>query len=117
MDDDPFSRMLYQQHLQNLGYKNSMLFDNGIDCINKLDMQPDVIFLDYDMQPFNGLEILQTVKKQNPNIPILIISSEKDAKVAKDATLYGAECFIPKGERDLEMISKVLKKLLTDYEC
>ena len=63
VDDDPFSRMLYNQHLLNMGYKNNVLLDNGIDCINKLELEPDIIFLDYDMQPINGLEVLKKVKE------------------------------------------------------
>ena len=112
VDDDPFCRSLYHQHLINLGYKNNVVFDNGYDCIKKLDLLPDVIFLDYDMQPYNGLEILQRVKQYNPHIHLLIISSHKDADVINDAMKYGAYDYIMKGDKDLEMISKVIKRIV-----
>ncbi|WP_345080065.1 response regulator [Nemorincola caseinilytica] len=108
VDDDHFSRMLYRQHLLNLGYSNNVLFDNGFDCIKKLDLSPDVIFLDYDMQPLNGLDTMQIIKQYAPNIRLLIISGNEDKKIAEDAKKYGAYAFIKKGEKDLEMISDIL---------
>jgi len=111
VDDDPFSRMLYRQHLLNLGYKNNLLFENGRDCISKLDMQPDLVILDYDMLPDNGIEVLRMIKKYNPNIPLLVISAVNDKRVAMDAIKYGAIDYVIKGERDLEMISKAINNI------
>lgn len=116
VDDDPFCRMLYNQHLVNLGYKNNILLENGIDCINKLDLQPDVIFLDYDMYPINGLEVLQRVKQSNPNIHLLIISQQRDNQVVLDAFKYGAYDYIVKGDHDLEMIRNVVDKIVSRRE-
>lgn len=111
VDDDHFSRMLYRQHLLNMGYKNNLLFDNGFDCIKKLDLSPDVIFLDYDMQPLNGIDVLQIIKQHNPNIHLLIISGNADGRVAEQAKQLGAYAFIKKGEKDLEMISNALETI------
>jgi polysaccharide export outer membrane protein len=111
VDDDHFSRMLYRQHLMNLGYKNNVLFDNGYDCIKKLDLSPDVIFLDYDMQPLNGLDVLQIIRQYNPNIRLLIISGNESKEIENDAKKFGAYEYIKKGDRDLEMISRVLSRI------
>ncbi len=111
VDDDHFSRMLYRQHLINLGFKNNILFDNGYDCIRKLDLSPDVIFLDYDMQPLNGLDVLQIVREHNPNIRLFIISSNSDKEIADEAIKQGALGYIKKGERDLEMISNAISSI------
>jgi PleD family two-component response regulator len=116
VDDDPFCRMLYQQHLINLGFKNNILFDNGADCINQLTEKPDVIFLDYDMKPYNGLEVLRMVKRLYPEIHLLIISSQKDMQVAINAFKYGAYDYIVKGEKDLETISLAVNKILISKE-
>jgi DNA-binding NtrC family response regulator len=112
VDDDPFSRMLYRQHLLNLGYKDNMVFESGDACIDKLNLQPDIVLLDYDMRPYNGLQVLQIIKKYNPNIQLLIISSSRDAQVAADAIKYGAVDFIIKGEHDIEMITSGINEIL-----
>jgi CheY-like chemotaxis protein len=111
VDDDHFSRMLYRQHLINLGFKNNILFDNGYDCIKKLDLSPDVIFLDYDMQPLNGLDVLQIVREHNPNIRLFIISSNNNKEIADEAIKHGAVGYIKKGEDDLEMISNAISSI------
>jgi len=113
VDDDPFYRMLYNQYLLNLGFRNNVLMDNGDDCLNRLHMEPDVIFLDYNMPPSNGLEILRKIKKTNPNIYILLISGQTDVQVAVSALKYGAEEYIVKGDEDLDMISGALNKILS----
>jgi DNA-binding NarL/FixJ family response regulator len=117
VDDDPFCRALYQQLVINLGYENNALFDNGVDCIKKLDELPDIIFLDYDMKPLNGIEILKMIKQQNPNIYLMMISSQSDRQHVSNAFKCGADEYIIKGENDLEMIRQAITKvqLASDY--
>jgi len=111
VDDDPFYRMLYNQHLLNMGFRNNTLIENGEDCLNMLYLEPDVIFLDYDMQTSNGLEILQQIKLTHPNIYLLLISGQRNIKVAVKALKHGAFDYIVKGDEDLDMISDVIKKI------
>ncbi len=113
VDDDPFYRMLYNQHLINLGFRDNILMDSGEDCLNRLHMSPDIIFLDYNMPAANGLEILQKIKRTNPNIYILLISGQTDIQVALNALKHGAADYIVKGEEDLDMISGALSKIMT----
>ena len=111
VDDDPFCRMRYNQHLQNLGFKDNILFDNGLDCINKLNLQPDIIFLDYDMRPYNGLEVIEKINRLNPDIYLILISGQKDMQVAVNALKSGAFDYVIKGEDDLDKISSALQKM------
>jgi CheY-like chemotaxis protein len=113
VDDDSFSRMLYNQQLVNLGYKNSVLMDNGFDCISKLDLAPDIILLDYDMKPMNGLDVLRHVKAVNPNINILFISGNKEKEVITEAFKHGAFDYVFKGDHDLEMIRHAVNKIVS----
>jgi DNA-binding NtrC family response regulator len=111
VDDDKFCRMLYQQHLLNLGFNNIYLFDNGEDCLNNLHMKPDIIMVDYDMTPFDGLELIRKIRKIDPAIYLLLISGQKDIRVALDALRSGAFDYIIKGEEDLAMISNATAKV------
>ena len=69
---DAFSRMLYQQYLHNLGYKNFVLMESCEDCFDKMDLEPDIIFLDFDLYPNDGLEMVKKMKLLNPNVHIQI---------------------------------------------
>lgn len=116
VDDDPFCRMLYHQHLTNLGFSNNQLFENGLDCINQLYQQPDIIFIDYDMRPYNGLDVLKVIRKINPNIFLLVISSRQELHVTHRALQSGAFEYITKGEKDLEKINKAIANILVSKQ-
>ena len=112
VDDDPFCRMMYHQHLLNLGFKESSLFSCGPDCISRLSEKPDIIFIDYDMKPFNGLETLQLIRQYDPNIYLVMLSAQKDIRVAINALKYGAFDYISKGKDDLDMMTKAITNIV-----
>ncbi|MBO0949638.1 response regulator [Fibrella forsythiae] len=111
VDDDPFCGQLYEHQVRNLGYTNVTLFNDGQECLNHLTDSPDVIFLDYRMEPMDGLAMLRKIKRFNPNIYLVVISGQEDLNVAIDVLKYGAFDYIIKGENDLEKIDAVLKKI------
>jgi len=111
VDDDPFSRELYQQHLTNKGFNNISCFDNGQECINQLIEQPAIIFLDYNMSSLNGLDVLKKIKRFDPDIIIVLVSAQEDMQVAVNALKYGAFDYIIKGENDLQSIDAVINKI------
>lgn len=111
VDDDPFCLGMYQQHLVNAGYKKPRTFSNGQDCLNRLTEQPDIILLDHQMEPYNGLEVLKKIKRVNPDIYLLLISGQDDMQVAINALKYGAFDYIIKGDGDLQKITQVLEKI------
>lgn len=116
VDDDPFCRMRLSQHLHNLGFKDNMLFDNGMDCINKLNLQPDIIFLDYDMPQYNGLELIKKINKLNPDIFLVLVSGQQDMQVAINALKFGAFDYVIKGEDDLDNINSSLRRMFGKAE-
>ncbi|MEZ0609097.1 response regulator [Fibrella sp. WM1] len=111
VDDDLFCQNLYEQFIRNLGYNNITLFSDGQECLNHLTDQPDVIFLDYRMEPLDGLDVLRKIKRFNPDIYLVVISGQDDLQVAVDALKYGAFDYIIKGQNDFEKIELVLKKI------
>ncbi len=111
VDDDPFCAEMYKEHLLSTGYANITSYNNGQDCINHLTEQPDIIFLDYNMAPLDGLEVLKKIKRFNPDIYLVVLSGQEDMQVAINALKYGAFDYIIKGESDLDMINVVLQKI------
>ena len=97
-------------------YKNNILFDNGVDCIDNIGEQPDIILVDFNMLPCNGLEVIQKVKKDQPGIFMVLISSQTDNGIVDEARNSGAFDYIVKGEKDLEMISNSIKKIIKRKE-
>jgi polysaccharide export outer membrane protein len=116
VDDDPFCRSLYAQHLQNLGYTNVQDLPSGTDCLNRLTDMPDIVFLDHGMDVMNGLEVLKKIKRFNPDIYVVFVSGQEAIETAVSSLKYGAFDYIVKGSNDLEHITVVLQKIQTVKE-
>lgn len=111
VDDDPFYLQLFQHILHNLGYHQITTFDSGYDCLNRLHEQPDVIFLDHNMDNLTGYEVLKKIKRFDPNLYVVMISAQEEIKTAVDALKHGAFDYIQKGKDEEVKIKEVLLKI------
>jgi DNA-binding NtrC family response regulator len=111
VDDDQLTSNIYAQHLKNLGYVDVSIFDNGQDCLNALIEEPTVILLDHYMNNLTGMEVLQKVKRFDPNIYVVFISGQEDISTAVEALKFGAFDYIIKGQDDIRSIEKVMIKI------
>lgn len=116
VDDSQLCRFLYRRHLMNLGFKNIYQFESGQQCLNNIHIMPDIILLDYDAPPLNGLDVLKEVKVLHPQIHLLMISAQKDIKVVEEAIRYGVSGYIMKDDRQLDMVSYATEKILNNYK-
>ncbi len=56
----------------------------------------DLVFLDLKMPKRNGMEVLESIKKLYPQIPVVMITGYASIETAVEATQKGAFNFIPK---------------------
>lgn len=89
---------------------------NGKDLLSKLkDIKPDVITLDIEMPVMGGIETLKEMRKQNINIPVIVLSSitQKGAQLTMDCLQFGAFDFVekPTGGTSFELLK--IKDMLT----
>ncbi|MEM0988524.1 MAG: sigma-54 dependent transcriptional regulator [Pseudomonadota bacterium] len=98
VDDEADIRDLISDLLQDEGYQTRMAedADGAFEAINV--SAPDLIILDIWLQGsrMDGIEILKAVKRDNPGIPVVIISGHGNIEVAVAAVRQGAYDFIEK---------------------
>ncbi|MEP6725463.1 MAG: response regulator [Bacteroidota bacterium] len=112
VDDDVLCLNLYSQFLKQLGYTNVHLFDNGNDCLTALDaFNPAIIFLDYNMDDLNGLDVLKQIKKFNPAITVLFISGQEDIEIAVNTIQHGALDYIVKSSISTEKLKTIMERV------
>ena len=112
VDDDVLCLNLYKQFLKQLGYNNVQLFDNGNDCLESLtSQQPDIIFLDYNMDGLNGLDVLRQIKQFNPSIIVLFISGQEDILIAVKTIQQGALDYIVKSSLNPEKLKTIMERV------
>jgi DNA-binding NtrC family response regulator len=96
VDDDPWWSAMLVQMLDNLGHYNVFVFNNGQDCLKSLDLDPGIIFLDYEMGDLNGLEVLKNIKEKHPKMNVVLCTSSDDIHLAVSAMRLGSYDFIQK---------------------
>jgi two-component system invasion response regulator UvrY len=67
----------------------------------------DCLVLDFSMPDKNGMEILKTVKKENPNIPVLILSIHPENQYAVPLIKAGASGYLTKESASEELIKAI----------
>jgi DNA-binding NtrC family response regulator len=90
-------------------------FQNGRDCLDKLDRGPDVITLDYRLPDMTGIDVLRRIKNINPDTQVIMISEQADINVVVDLLKEGAYDYIVKTndirERLLNTVQNICNNL------
>ena len=91
-------------------------FSTGEDCLKHLSDKPDVIVLDYYLNTVskdaaNGIEILRAIKKCDPSIHVIILSSQEHYGIAMQTIQKGAAQYVIKDENAFQKISSMINDL------
>ena len=78
-------------------------FATGELCLENLSQNPDVIILDYhlngiDKNAMNGIETLDKIKALNPDVPVVMLSSQDKIDVAISCMHHRAFDYVVKSE-------------------
>ncbi|MBK0397967.1 sigma-54-dependent Fis family transcriptional regulator [Limibaculum sp. M0105] len=98
VDDEADIRELIADLLQDEGHQTRMAHDADSAFAAIERAAPDLIILDIWLQGsrMDGIEILKAVKRDNPGVPVVIISGHGNIEVAVAAVQQGAYDFIEK---------------------
>lgn len=70
---------------------------SGIDALEKLATEPvDLILTDLLMPEMNGLELLRAVRRDHPQIPVILMTASGSEYIAVQALQEGAASYVPK---------------------
>lgn len=87
------------------------LFRTGQECINNLYKGPSAISLDYTLPDMTGFEVLEKIKKYNPEIPVVIVSGQEDVSTAVGLLKKGAYDYIVKDEDTKDRLWNCMKNI------
>jgi two-component system nitrogen regulation response regulator NtrX len=98
VDDEKDIRELIADILKDEGYA-VRLAGNSDDCMAEINAEPPALMiLDIWLKDsrMDGIDILKTVKRDNPDVPVVIISGHGNIEIAVAAIKQGAYDFIEK---------------------
>jgi len=113
VDDDTDMLEAVESALKNLGFKVSTASD-GPAALALLDKTvPDLIITDLRMQPMNGFELFQEVKKipRFAKTPFFFLTAINDPLAARYSETLGVDAYITKPV-DVDELGSIIKKKL-----
>jgi DNA-binding NtrC family response regulator len=120
VDDELSYLELLKSILQQEGYTNVITESNPLNVPNILrTKQIDLILLDIYMPQMNGLQLLEQITPEYPNIPVIIVTAVDDKEIALEAIKFGAYEFIikpPDTDRLLLTIRRAIGYKLLERE-
>ncbi|MCD6013741.1 MAG: response regulator receiver protein [Flavipsychrobacter sp.] len=101
-DDAVFLKLLEIEFLEHDSFVVET-FSTGELCLQNLESNPDVIILDYHLDgivktAMNGMATLDKIKTANPNIPVIMLSSQDKIDVAINCMHHKAFDYVVKSE-------------------
>ncbi len=111
-DDVIFLKSLEIDFLQSADFTIET-YTTGELCLDHLSNNPDVIVLDYfldgiDKTAMDGIKTLDKIKAVNPDIPVVILSSQDKIDVAIDCMHHRAFDYVVKSETAFLRLQKII---------
>ncbi len=96
VDDDASIRFVLEKALTRAGYHTES-FANGQDVLTALEFsQPAVLLSDVRMPGIDGMELLEGIVRDNPGLPVIIMTAHSDLDSAVQAFQKGAFEYLAK---------------------
>ena len=96
VDDDRSIRWVLEKAFKQAEMDVST-FDNAADALKALKKdEPDVVISDVRMPGMDGMEMMEEIHQQNPELPVIIITAHSDLDSAVSAYQEGAFEYLPK---------------------
>jgi CheY-like chemotaxis protein len=112
VDDEEVIRMLYGEELEDEGY-NVITTGSGQGLVELVKQEkPDLIVLDIKMAEHDGLDLLQDIRKEFYNIPVILCSAYSSYK--GDLKSIAADYYVVKSA-DLSELKQKIKMALEGH--
>lgn len=114
VDDDTMLTEALKDYLTRETPHDISIFHTGEECLKHLNENPDCIILDYYLnsvqkEAANGMEILQVIKKNYPDIHVVMLSSQEHYAIALQTIQKGAEQYVIKDEDAFGKIASMIR--------
>lgn len=111
VDDEPGIRSLLSISLADLGY-NVLAAANGKQALELFHAHaPSIVLTDIKMPGMDGIELLETIKQENPDTEVIMITGHGDIELAIKSLKMEATDFVAKPIND-EALEIALKRAM-----
>ena len=111
VEDDEWYADLLEYYIKLNPEYTTEKFLSGRECLNNLHKNPIAITLDFSLPDINGKEILKRIRQTHPQLPVIIISGQKDINTAVQLLKEGAYDYIVKDEDTQNRLWNILRNI------
>lgn len=105
----------FQQYLKDLLVKNgysAQTTTKGISAINMIEkLEPDLLILDLNLPDMHGESVCTEVRKDHPNLPIVMLTSKSSTSEKVEGLTMGADDYITKPFVTNEFLARIKTRL------
>ena len=121
VDDDPMQLEMLKDHLSKFHNFEVKVFPTGEECLQHLNEKPNVIILDYNLNgvnktAMNGIEVLKLIKKDAPEVEVIMLSGQEKIEVAVNTMKYGAFDYVVKNESSFHRSENALYNIIRRFK-
>lgn len=115
VEDEPSITTLLKYNIEKAGYLSDVAY-NGEDAVRKAELrQYDLIVLDIMLPKMDGLEVCQTLRNNNNEVPILILTAKDSEQDRVRGLELGADDYLTKPFSPKELIARIKAILRRAY--
>ncbi|MCP9762962.1 sigma-54-dependent transcriptional regulator [Lacihabitans soyangensis] len=104
VEDDPWYGQILEYHLTLNPDFEVKIFKNAKEILENLYLQPDLITLDFSLPDMQGDKLFEKIRIANVEVPVIVISSQEDIKMAVKLMKLGAVDYLVKDEATKELL-------------
>lgn len=112
VEDNEVSRTLLRTLLRNAGYEVIGEARDGLSGLELVDrLQPDLVCLDVIMPKLDGMKVLAKLRRETPDIPVLMITGHADREAVENMIKEGASGIVVKPFNAKKVLEAVERSL------
>jgi DNA-binding response OmpR family regulator len=96
IEDEPRIRAFIAHGLGAEGFRVDERDDGELGLRRALDERYDLVILDLGLPSMDGLSVLEGLKRERPEVPVLILSARSDLRTRLAAFSFGASDYLEK---------------------
>jgi CheY-like chemotaxis protein len=112
VDDEPHVRAFVRLLLKEVGITTTWEAGDGTQALAMVaEHNPELVLLDINLPIMSGLEVLQLLHGERPDLPVIMVSSQSAMKTVLECVSLGATAYILKHSPRTEALRMLTEAL------
>ena len=112
VDDDRVDQELVARCLKSLDDVELLYASHAQQAIESIAVRsPDIVLTDLRMPGMDGLELVEHLQQEQPGLPVILMTSQGNERIAVQALKAGALSYVPKSAMKTDLTDTVLDVL------